>query len=144
MTNPANLKQADELTRLAMRQIRNREEAIGPVAVRGGRPTNPRPGQLVLDLDVRDHLRWNVDANAWEEVDQHRPCGHWIRRGDPVAYHVHECIGDEPPTLVYECSTCEAKYRVPRNSKFSAKECLTCQTPWAEDQPRAAIADDFR
>lgn len=130
------------------RAIRDREEAIGPVRVNGDRPVNPRPGQLVHDLIARKYLRFQDETAAWDEVEQHRVCGHWVRRGDPVELHVHECVGELSPTLVFQCIRCETKYRVPREDanafKFTHRECPTCATPWPEDAPRDAIEKDFR
>lgn len=129
-------------------QVRDREEAIGPVRVKGDRPVNPRAGQLLHDLSARKYLRFQPDGEVWEEVDQHRVCGHWVRRGDPVEFHVHDCVGGQPPTVVFQCNRCESKYRVPREDinafKFTHRECPTCATPWPEDAPRDAIDKDFR
>lgn len=136
--------------RLKRRETRDREERIRPERVRGGdRPERPRPGQLLHAVDERKYLRFNEEGGGWDEVERHRKCDHWIKKGDPVELHVHECVADQTPTVVFQCQVCQSKYRVNREeaeyfTRNHKGECPTCGTPYPEDQPRDAIQKDFR
>lgn len=143
--------QADvEEARVVKREIRDREERLRPERVeKGQRPRNPRPGQLIHDVKERKYLRFDVTEVKWDEVERHRVCDHWIKRGDPIELHVHECVNNQTSTVVFQCQVCQSKYRIKRSeAEFFRNnhnnECPTCQTPYPEDQPRDAIEKDFR
>jgi hypothetical protein len=144
-------RQAEREEKLRQRQARQRERALRPERVRNGdRPAEPRNGQIIHVVDERKYLRFNdqLDEPGWEEVERHRPCDNWIRKGDPVELNVHECVNDQTPVVVFQCERCQTKYRVARNEAdafaFRYRDCPTCGTPWTEDMPRDAIAKDFR